>query len=184
MKAAQDAALRKYFRRSDDLSAASSTTGAMLERQSARYCDSEGRRIAPAENWVYMHVNETHSKTEPSYTPEYGEFMGTAALSRTLQSLTMLQHAVLEAWYGPVGMHWEQIFEGSKKIGCLYHLTELGQSLVRNFGGGMAPHRIIEDLLRAQEGSPNDERARDIRRMDAAAWELLGDAKGAFARAE
>lgn len=183
LSAAQEAALRKYFRRSDDLSAASSSTGAMLERQSSKYRDSEGRRIAPAESWVYMHLNEDHTKSEPSYTPEYGEFFGVAVLSRQLMGLSMIHHAALECFYGPIGMHWEQIFERSREIGAIYHLTETGQRLVAASNlVGHAPHRVIEDLLRGQEGTPTEERERDIRRMDEEARELLADAKGAFAK--
>lgn len=174
--------LLRYFRSKTDLSAASSATGALLERQSMYYRDSEGRRIPAAEDWVYMHVNESGRSKEPSYTPTHGGGDSSVTGRRLMELGDERHRQVLETYYGDIGEHWESIFDGARKIGCLFHLTDVGREVVAGFGGGMGPSRIIEQYWRDQDSLPSEERRRTLRLMQTAATEDLCEAQRAFSR--
>ncbi len=190
MTPSDEVALRRYFRAVTDLSHAASTTGVLLERQEAYYRDSNGDRILPSEDWVYMAVHEDKPSPSdgPSYTPELGGTLGSATVSRRLRELSDIHQAVLASYYGDVGMHWQTVFDGTREIGSVYWLTEEGREFIQSERAkqpertAVAPHRIIEAVLRVQDGAPHDERGRRIRKMETSARELLSSAKDAYSR--
>lgn len=187
---ADERALRRYFRRRDDLSTASSITGAMWEAQSLRYVDSEGHRIGPAEDWVYIAIDETRPAPRQdgaAFMPELGKgAMSMASVSRRLLQLIEEDQAVLASWYGDMGMHWETVFEGVHRNGCLFAFTDTGKLLFAEFGGGMGQHKAMEAIVRRYETTPEEDReeatGRALRLMSDEATALLRRAKAAFGR--
>lgn len=156
------------------LSFARSTTGSMLERQAARYRDSDGRRVLRPENsWMCMKVRET--RREAAYEPDEELIYKLVWVSRRLEEIgkrSVMARAALELYFGDQGQHWKQ--RPQQQSWALVDITKTGarfyqQRRERAESEGLSVAQSAAAELAADADSqnlcPNNERAARIERV-------------------
>jgi len=135
-----------------------SSFGDVLERAQALAFDSEGQRIPrrSRDDWHTMPVSS--SRREPSYTPDDGDLVRAAGISRRLRRLGPEEAMVLHVYYGDIGARWARTRPG--RLFSLYGLTDAGQKWLTTVPAGDL--RPDEQLGRFATGARKDTHGRAL----------------------
>jgi hypothetical protein len=169
-----DEMLLEWYFGAVHLSFARSTFGTMLERQEARYRDSEGRRVTRPENpWQCMKVHET--RHEASYEPDEEMIYKLVWVSRRIEEIgkrSPMARAALELYYGNEGQHWKP--RPQQQSWALVDITKTGAKFYQHrkeraeaCGSALAQTAAAELAADAESQNlcPNNERAARIERV-------------------
>ena len=184
---ANDADLLWYFNIAD-IGRSSSTFGATLDRQAARYRDSSGAVIPKPSRHVNYITIKSDSPTpgtanEPSYIPDHRTSMRIAAVSRRLGTLSREHQTALELFHGYIGAEWEAAYGRSRRAYCLIPHIPSGprwlQPLYRRYGDA-SPDLIARMEVADQDKNPNDIRGRQLEVLELECYKLRIAAERAY----
>lgn len=156
--------------------------GGMLERAEVMSTDSSGERIPRPDRSAWNVVPITHTRQEPSYTPDDTALVRLAGVSRRLRLLQRDHAIVLQAYYGDIGERWARTKIG--RLFAVYALTDAGQAhcdeAARNDPERVRADERIAALAELQRRTPTSARKRLLAAMQQQATRLIASAWDAW----